>query len=208
MVLNQVFVHSPHAAHRAYFELDDLSFVEALHQRGGAAPATEDNPLQLVKGDVLLCRVGCVTSTRGYLEEHVIEHILDLLAEVRHRKLEEIEVPWQVEGMYHLLVVLDVEAVPHDLNNGALIFVHVAVVGSAEDRDDARKLVGLLPIVDLIPLNLDLMRSDDQSEIVLIQQFFSRCESIFEGALPFRVFYEVDLISDLVLNRIRPKDIA
>jgi hypothetical protein len=58
--------------------------------------------------------------------------------------------------------------------------------------------------VNLVPLHLDLMGSYNQSQVILIKKFLSRCKSVLEGALSFRIFNKVKLISDIILDRVRP----
>ena len=71
--------------------------------------------------------------------------------------------------MRDLLKVLNVESVPLYLNDRTFIFVDITIVWGAENSYYARELLRFLPVMYFVALNLNLVSSDDKSQVVFIK---------------------------------------
>jgi hypothetical protein len=71
--------------------------------------------------------------------------------------------------MRDLLKVFNVESVSLNLNDSTFIFVHITIVRGAENGYYAGELLRFLPVMNFIALNLDLVSSDDESQVVFIK---------------------------------------
>jgi hypothetical protein len=64
--------------------------------------------------------------------------------------------------MDNFFEVLDVERITLNLDDSSLIFVDITIVRCAKYSYHARELLGLLPVVYFIALDLDLVGADHQ----------------------------------------------
>ena len=62
--------------------------------------------------------------------------------------------------------------------------------------------------MDLVTLYLNLMSSNNQSQVIILEKFFRRCQPILYRALPLWVFHKIILICDIIFNGVRPYYIA
>ena len=112
-------------------------------------------------------------------------------------------------ALYAEVIPLNMIVQPYlELYHRCLILVHVAVVRSAEDRDDGGKLLGLLPVVHFVPLYLDLVPSEQDCKLIFLQHLLRWLVPELDRARPLFVLHEVVLQSFLVIQRVGPHDIA
>ena len=110
----------------------------------------------------------------------MFHHVTDLLNEEGDRPLEEVHALRQVEGVLHVLVLLNVHLVVFDQDHGALIVVLAAVVWRAEDRDHGRERRVAAPSVHLVPIDLHLVSSDNRDVIILLEHFLHGLQTEFD----------------------------
>jgi hypothetical protein len=71
--------------------------------------------------------------------------------------------------MRDLLKVFNIESVSLNLNDRTFVFVDITIVWGAENSYYAWELLRFLPVMYFVALNLDLMSSDHESQVVFIK---------------------------------------
>ena len=104
------------------------------------------------------------------LLEHIEEHFHYLLGHKRHRPGEYIHEVRQYVRVRSVVELLDVESVLFELDYGALVVVHVAVIWSREDGDHHWELRGPVPLMHLVPIELSLVSSQDREQLVFMEE--------------------------------------
>ncbi len=72
--------------------------------------------------------------------------------------------------MRRVVELLYVERVVLEFDDCAFVVVHVAVVGGREDRDDDGELLGTVPLVHLVAVELGLVGTENRQDLVLLQK--------------------------------------
>lgn len=70
--------------------------------------------------------------------------------------------------------LLDVQSVAFKFDDCAFVVVDVAVVGCGEDGDDHGELLGPIPLVHLVPIELGFVRTNDRQQLILVQELVRR----------------------------------
>lgn len=115
------------------------------------------------------------------------EHVRNFLHQERHRPLKQIHIVWQMEGCWHVLVLLDVHLVIFNQDHSALVMIFVAIIRRAKNRNNRRKGSVSAPSVHFVSIWLHLMGTNDRDEIIVFQYLFNWVKTEFYRAFTLGV---------------------
>ena len=152
--------HSAHPANEADLLLEDL---HAMLLSGSLLGLLVLLCLLLLEDGLDFLSINAVNLLEllgAALLHQVLHHVADLFHEEGYGPLEEIHALWQMERVYHILVLFNVHFVVFDQDNGALVVIFSAIVWRAKDGDNRGEGLMATPSVHLISIDLYLMSTD------------------------------------------------
>lgn len=112
--------------------------------------------------------------------DYGVEHLGDFVRKEGYGPAEQVYVPWKVEGMLYVLVLLNVHLVILNEYHCPFVAIGATVVRGTKHRDHTWKSCLPSPPVHFVTLYLHLMCSDDREKIVLFKESLYRFQAEFD----------------------------
>lgn len=105
-----------------------------------------------------------------------------------------------MEGVIHILVLLNVHLIVLDENNCSFVRICATVIGCRKDCDDRGESLSSSPAMHLIALELNLMSANNREIVILFEEGLNRFQAKLHRTLALLVFREGNLHCLSVVN--------
>jgi hypothetical protein len=89
--------------------------------------------------------------------------------------------------MLSVVILLNLNLVVFEPENGRLVIIYVAIVGCTEDSDHRGELCRPVPLVQLVAIHLDFVRAHYTQQVIKLEKVVRCLVAKKEGTTPLRI---------------------
>ena len=89
--------------------------------------------------------------------------------------------------MLSVVILLNLNLIVFEPENGRLVIIYVAVVGRTEDRDHRGELRRPVPLVQLVPIHLHFVCAHHTQQVIKLEEIVRCLVAEKEGATSLRI---------------------